>query len=396
LTYFEIFCNIRSMFKRLNNLTISNSFFLFGARGTGKSTLVRQKFADKSLLEIDLLDPAQAEEALFGLPELKAKIGYAVKQGQWIFVDEVQKAPKILDIAQSFIDRSGGKFIFSGSSARKLRRGAANLLGGRAFHFRLHPLTSVELASDFDLTRHLKFGGLPQAWKSPDPSDSVLYLRSYVLTYLKEEIAEEQLVRKLEPFSKFLPVAAQMSGYLLNYTKLAKDVGISDQTIKTYFQILEDTLLGFILHPFNRSIRKSIGKTPKFYFFDTGVLRALQRTVDQSFDQNHYLYGLYFEHFLIQEIMRRAEYLDKDYRYSFLRISDDQEIDLIIDRPGQCDVLIEIKSATKIKRMHADVLIDLAEEFPTSELYVLSNDPEPKEFDRVKCLHWKMLDVIFK
>jgi uncharacterized protein len=383
------------MYKRLINPTISNSFFLFGARGTGKSTLIRHKFAGTNLFEVDLLDPLQAEEAILGLPELKAKIEHAINEGKWIFIDEVQKAPKILDVAQSFIDRKDAKFIFSGSSARKLRRGAVNLLGGRAFQFHLHPLTSVELAESFDLIRHLKFGGLPQAWKSANSSDAVHYLRSYVSTYLKQEIAEEQLVRKLEPFAKFLQVAAQMSGHLLNYTKLAKDVGVSDQTVKTYFQILEDTLLGFTLMPFDRSVRKAVGKTPKFYFFDTGVLRALQRTVDQPFDQNHYLYGLYFEHFLIQEIMRRAEYLGRDYQYSFMRLNDQEEVDLIIDRPGQSDVLVEIKSTAKIKKEHADVLLSLAEDFPTSELYVLSNDHESKSFGRVKCLHWSMLECLF-
>ena len=382
------------MYKRLNNLTISNSFFLFGARGTGKSTLVRHKFAGIKLFEVDLLDPVQAEEALLGISELKAKLEYAVAEGKWIFIDEVQKAPKLLDVAQSLIDRKGAKFIFSGSSARKLRRGAANLLGGRAYQFHLYPLTSIELALDFDLLRYLKFGGLPQAWTGATPSDSVQYLRSYVSTYLKEEIAEEQLVRKLEPFAKFLQVAGQMSGQLLNYTKIAKDVGVSDQTVKTYFQILEDTLLGYTLLPFDRSLRKAAGKTPKFYFFDTGVLRALQRTVDQPFDQNHYLYGLYFEHFLIHEIMRRAEYMGKDYSYSFLRLNDQDEVDLIIDRPGHAEAVIEIKSTSKIKKEHVEVLLDLSEDFPEAELYVLSNDPDPKSFGRVNCVHWTQLDSI--
>ncbi len=143
LIYFGFYAKIRSIYKRLNNLTISNSFFLFGARGTGKSTLIRHKFAGTNLLEIDLLDPVQAEEALLGLSELKAKMEYAVGEGKWIFVDEVQKAPKILDVAQSLIDRKDAKFIFSGSSARKLRRGAANLLGGRAYQFHLYPLTNM-------------------------------------------------------------------------------------------------------------------------------------------------------------------------------------------------------------------------------------------------------------
>jgi uncharacterized protein len=382
------------MYKRLNNLTKSNSFFLFGARGTGKSTLIRHLFSNESLFEVDLLDPVQAEEALLGIAELKAKIEYEVNRGRWIFIDEVQKAPKLLDVAQGLIDRQNAKFIFSGSSARKLRRGAANLLGGRAYQFHLYPLTSQELGQDFDLLRHLKFGGLPQAWKNPSETDVVPYLRSYVATYLKEEIAEEQYLRKLEPFAKFLQVAGQMSGHLLNYTKVAKDVGVSDQTVKTYFQILEDTLLGYTLMPFDRSMRRAIGKTPKFYFFDTGVLRALQRTVDQTFDQNHYLFGMLFEHFLIHEIMRRAEYKGRDYSYSFLRINDQEEVDLIIDRPGRAELLIEIKSTSRITKDHAEVLNGLADDFPHGELYVLSNDPTPKSYGRVQCVHWSAIDPL--
>jgi uncharacterized protein len=377
------------MYRRLNSLINSNSFFLFGARGTGKSTLIRDHLKNERFLEIDLLDPVQAEEAMFALGELKAKIDFAVAEKRWVFIDEVQKVPKILDVVQSCIDRSKGKFVLSGSSARKLKRGAANLLAGRAYTFRLYPLTSLELGAVFDLDQHLRFGGLPHVWNTHDITERVLFLRSYVTTYLKEEIAEEQIVRKLEPFSRFLQVAAQASGHLLNYTNIAKDVGVSDQTVKTYFQILEETLLGFTLPAYNRSVRKSIGKTPKFYFFDTGVLRALQRNIDQQFDRNHYAYGLLFEHFVIQECMRLADYYQRDFEFSFLRINEHEEVDLIIDRGNLPEVLIEIKSTYKITERHSEVLQKVAANFPNADLMVLSNDPESKLYGRVKCLHWQ-------
>lgn len=377
------------MYRRANLLTKTNSFFLFGARGTGKSTLIRQFFEGERVLEIDLLDPAQAEEAMFALGDLKARMDFAIAENHWIFIDEVQKVPKILDLVQSRIDRSKAKFALSGSSARKLKRGAANLLAGRAYTFRLYPLTSIELGESFDLDQHLRFGGMPHVWNTKDSREQVLYLRSYVTTYLKEEIAEEQFVRKLEPFSRFLQVAAQMSGHLLNYTKVARDVGTSDQTVKSYFQILEETLLGFTLPAYDRSTRKSAGKTPKFYFFDTGVLRALQRSLDQPFDRNHFAYGHFFEHFLIQEITRLTDYYGRDYQFSFLRINDQEEVDLVIDRADLPEILIEIKSTTRVTEEHASVLQRVAAEFPDSDLFVFSNDPEPKAYKRVQCLHWK-------
>ncbi len=234
-------------------------------------------------------------------------------------------------------------------------------------------------------------------WNTTSERDRILFLRSYVTTYLKEEIAEEQLVRKLEPFSRFLQIAAQTSGHLLNYAKVAKDVGVSDQTVRTYFQILEETLLGFVLPAFDRSIWKSVGKTPKFYLFDTWVLRALLRSTDQPFDKNHYAYGLYFEHFIIQELMRRANYSQNEYQFSFLRINDHDEVDFVIDRGRFPEALVEIKSNQQLGKEHTEVLAKVAVDFPDAELFVLSNDPHPKTFGRIRCIHWKLgIPLIFK
>ena len=376
------------MLSRLCKPLISNSFLLFGARGAGKSTLVKALLRPLNPLIINLLEAAQIESALFALPELEARIEAAVESGRWIFIDEIQKAPRLLDVAHRLIDEKGGRFAISGSSARKLRRGGANLLAGRAYSFELFPLTSVELADRFDLDTHLAYGGLPSIWNITDQRERALYLRSYVTTYLKEEISEEQIVRKIEPFSRFLQVAAQSSGKIINYSKIAKDVGVSDQTVKTYFQILEDTLLGTILPPYHRSIRKAQGQSPKFYFFDTGVIRALNRQLDRPLSDETYNYGILFEHFVIHEIQRRAAYAERDWAFSFIRTADDQELDLIIDRPGMSTVVVEIKSTTRIRPEDAVVAARLGKDIPGSQIVVLSRDTEAKQYEAVRCMHW--------
>lgn len=380
---------IRSMFARYLKPLKTNSFLIIGARGTGKSTLIRDLLKSHQVLEINLLDPLIYEQVTLGLEEVIAKIRSAVADDKWVFIDEVQRAPKLLDIAQMLIDEQKAKFALSGSSARKLKRGAANLLAGRAYTYSLFPLTPEELGTSFDLNQHLSFGGLPHVWNVQEDKERVLYLRSYITTYLKEEIAEEQIIRKLEPFTKFLQVAAQASGKLINYSKISKDVGVSDQTVKTYFQIMEETLLGFILPAFDKSVRKSQGKTPKFYLYDTGVLRALWRTVDQPLYESNYQYGNLFEHFVINQIRNTALYLDKDYSYSFLKTAEDEEIDLIVERPGKPYAFVEIKSTEKIKKEHTETILKLGSLFKDAELFLLSRDVQKKQFGNLKCMHWQ-------
>jgi uncharacterized protein len=277
----------------------------------------------------------------------------------------------------------------TGSSARKLRRGGANLLAGRAYTYNLFPLTASELADQFDLDARLAYGGLPRVWNITDPFERAVYLRSYVSTYLKEEIAQEQILRKLEPFSRFLPIASQCSGKIINYSSIARDVGVSDQTVKIYFQILEDTLIGFMLPAFHESVRKAQSKSPKFYLFNTGVLRTLCRVIDQPLSDRNCEYGNLFEHFVIQEIRTRAKYLSRDYSYSFFRTAGDQEIDLIIDRPGRKRALIEIKSTTCLREQDITSLQRLSGDIRNSELFCLSRDPQAKQFDKLLALPWR-------
>ncbi len=287
------------------------------------------------------------------------------------------------------------KFALTGSSARKLRRGAGNLLGGRAFEFHLHPFTSVELGKQFSLIEALKWGTLPEVIPL-EPADKERKLYSYVSTYLKEEILVEQIVRNIEPFRKFLEVAAQMNGKILNYAKIARDAGIEERSVARYYQILNDTLVGFFLDPFHNSVRKRQTQKSKFYFFDTGVTRAIQNTLTIDVQPQTESYGNLFEQFFILECFRLNDYCEKRYRFSYLKTKDNLEIDLIIEKPGGKYVLIEIKSKTEVQTDDIRSLAQVSEDFKNAELIVVSNQKQGSKIQNVKCLYWKeALEYLF-
>ena len=237
------------MIQRLVKLSKFQSFFLFGPRGTGKSTLVEAHLPRREHFWVDLLDPEQELRYLNSPNALWEEWQAAPpvqKQNAWIVIDEVQKVPKLLDLAHMGIERFRLKFALLGSSARKLRRGASNLLAGRAVTFNLHPFSALELKEEFDLHTAVNFGTLPRAWAlRTEPVERRRFLASYVNTYLKEEINAEQLVRKFEPFARFLSIAAEANGTILNITKLARQANVEPRTALRYFTLLEDTLLGF-------------------------------------------------------------------------------------------------------------------------------------------------------
>ena len=271
------------MYKRQLNILESNSFFLFGARGTGKTTLIESIFGGKNTFKIDLLDSNQEEQYQLQPESLIQNIDALSQKPEWVVIDEIQKAPKLLDLVHQLIERKDNKdrsvkFALTGSSARKLKRGAANLLAGRAFTYNLHPLTYQELGSDFNLLDALAWGTLPFVVNSKDESEKKAFLDSYTSTYLKEEVIVEQLVRNVVPFRKFLPIAAQCNGTLLNYSKIARDLGVDWTTVKNYFEILEDTLLGFQLPAYSKSLRKQQLNSQKFYLFDIGIKSCLLYT----------------------------------------------------------------------------------------------------------------------
>ena len=373
-------------FKRLISFPKTNSFFLFGARGTGKTHLLKARYPERDILYLDLLDPELSDLYSLRPKTLLEQLAHA--KPKWVIIDEIQKAPKLLDLAHQQIESRGVRFIMTGSSARKLKHGGANLLAGRAFIHHLYPLTFREIGTNFSLEAALAWGTLPKIYALKAAEDKRDYLRAYAHTYLREEITQEQVVRRLEPFRRFLAVAAQMSGQVINFSSIAREAGTTVPTVQTYFQILEDTLIGFLLEPFHESIRKRQLGNPKFYFFDTGVQRALHQTLDLPLKPQTSAYGAAFEHFLINEIRRLAAYSKKDWRSSYLCTKDGVEIDLILERSGRKRALIEIKSSERIDESSVRGLAGIAPDIPASEAYCLSRDPTARKIGPVRCFFW--------
>lgn len=358
------------MLKRLLSVSKKKSFFLFGPRQVGKSTFLKSHFA-KNTLVYDLLkyheyiklteDPSILEQ------ELKARDPHI----QYIIIDEIQKIPELLDEVHSILESPQAPiFILSGSSAPKLKRDSANMLGGRALTYRLFPLTHIELGDAFNLNKVLNIGSLPAVYLAEEDPEKIL--RSYVETYLEEEIKAEALVRHMGSFSKFLRLAADENGNILNFSKIARDTATERKLVKEYFQILEDTLIGFFLLPFDKAGRKKLAKHPKFYFFDIGVQRAISKQVSLKLEAGTSLYGRAFEHFIILELMRLNHYLDKDYEFSFYRTNDNAEVDLIIETPLKETYAIEIKSGSNVDGRELRGLKSFKEVVPDAKLFCVT------------------------
>ena len=375
------------MIKRIAKLSSSHSFFILGPRGSGKSTLIRERFLKKSLY-IDLLNPQIEDRYRLNLNLLKEELEGNTKIKR-VIIDEVQKLPRILDLVHQLIEAKKIQFILSGSSARKLKRGGANLLAGRAFMFYLYPLTHLELGKKFNLKEALEWGLLPQLLHFKTKKEKAEYLKAYTLTYLKEEIQVEQLIRKLNPFRQFLDIVAQMNGKPVNYSKIARDIHVDTVTVQNYYSILEDTLIGFYLRPYHKSIRKSQRQAPKFYLFDTGVCRALKGILSIPLKNQTYDFGESFEHFIILEIMKLLEYSRKNWKASYLLTKDGAEIDLILERPGKSTLCIEIKSTENVKKEDLKSLIKLGADIPQSTLYCFSRDAKRRKIRNVLCLNWQ-------
>lgn len=370
----------------------SSSFLLLGPRGTGKSTLLRERFAGRPALWLDLLDPDTEDRLAIRPAALRQQIDAATAI-EWVVIDEIQRVPKLLDVVHACVEDRGRsrrvRFAMTGSSARRLKHGAVNLLAGRAFVHHLFPLTSRELGSAFDLARCLRFGSLPATLGFDKEADRNEFLRAYARTYLREEVWSEHLIRRLDPFRRFLEVAAQCNGEILNFSNIARDVGVDHKTVASYFEILEDTMLGFMLEPWHASVRKRQRKAPKFWWFDPGVARALAGTLTVDLVPSSRGFGRAFEHFVILEIVRAADYARADYRFSYLRTKDDAEIDLIVERPGRPPMLVEVKSAERVEPRHVRDLVRFLPDFPGAEAVCLSRDPIRRKIGPVLAVPWQ-------
>lgn len=356
------------------------SFFLFGPRLTGKSTLLIQTYADEKVLFLDLLKPFVHQKYLAEPEILLREIAAAKGRYKQIVLDEIQRVPALLDVVHHLMESSSGRhlqFIMSGSSARKLKRSKANLLGGRAWSLELFPLTYEELGKDFILEKALSFGTLPRIY-AVQGEDAEEDLRAYVETYLTEEIKAEALTRNLGAFIRFLPLAATESGHIVNASNIGREVGVSYKTVQEYFQILEDTLLGFWLEPFAKTVRRRMTKQPKFYFFDTGVLRALKKTLKVPVERFSPEFGDLFENFFINEVRRLNSYRRLDLTISFYRTEAGAEADLIVQRPGKSWLAMEVKATERPSTAMCSGLLSFAEIMPKAELLLVCRVDRPQ------------------
>jgi len=307
-----------------------------------------------------------------------------------VVIDEVQKVPALLDEVHFIMESPNPPhFVLTGSSARKLKRAGGNMLGGRAWKLQLHPLTSMELQEQLILERALRIGTLPKVWFSDEETAHQL-LRSYVETYLKEEVEAEALVRASGTFIRFLFQAGHESGNSLNYSTIARDVATSSKTVKEYFQILEDTLIGRFLMAYSKSARRRLSTHPKFYLFDTGVQRALTKKLSVPLVPGTKEFGEAFEHFIINECWRINDYRQLDYEFSYYRTEHGAEVDLIVETPRGACLAVEIESTNQPRV--ADVRSGF-ESFlqvrPQARLICVNTSPNRRVIDGIEFLPWK-------
>lgn len=366
------------MYRRLLNiaeLLKKKSFFLFGPRATGKTTLIQQSLPRAQV--IDLLH-SKTYATLVRNPSALAEM--IIDTSQIVVIDEVQKIPQLLDEVQRLIQRDRVTFLLTGSSARKLKHGAANLLGGRAREARLFPLVSREI-EDFDLERMINHGGLPEIYNSDEPDED---LTAYVDTYLREEIKAEAVTRQIAAFIEFLDACAISNGQEISYESLASDLQVSSSTLKNYFQILEDTLIGFRLKGFTETKKRKATVRAKHYLFDLGVVRILAK--QQRIASGSRPFGEAFEHFIVLEVRAYLSYARKREELRYWRSVSKFEVDLLIGTSHA----IEIKATEHPTDKHLKGLRALKEEGIFKNFYLVCFTPHKRiTEDGIVIVHWR-------
>ena len=356
------------VFKRRVNLDFSGcpGLFLFGPRQTGKSYWLRKKFP--KALYYDLLK-ADLFLALSRSPHrLREEILAQKPKPKLVIIDEIQKIPALLDEVHYLMEQYQLRFILTGSSARKLKRGGANLLGGRALYRQLFPLVSQEIPN-FDLLRIIRFGSLPSIYPA---HKAQALLHAYVHTYIKEEIQAEGLLRRLEPFSAFLEMAGKTNTELINYSHIGSDVGVSSKTIKEYYLILQDTFIGSLLGPYKKTQKRKAVSMHKFYFFDIGIAHALNN--QWSVKEGTTEFGRAFEHFIFHEIKAYLQYTEDHRPFCFWRSKNHQEVDFVVGD----NLAIEVKASRTVRTRDLKGMKALCEEGPFPYKIIVSLEPRPR------------------
>ena len=358
----------------------TDSVFLFGARQTGKSILLKNLFPNN--VYIDLLE-TDTKNRLLEKPSLLRELVETQPDGSLIIIDEIQQVPELLDEVHLLINRRQMRFVLSGSSARKLKRRGVNTLGGRAFPERLYPLVSSEIP-DFDLQCALTHGMLPKIYQSDRRYKRLL--QAYVDIYLKEEIQAEAIVRNLKSFNRFLEVAALTNGEIVNYNNIAQDCGVSAKTASDYFSILQDTLIGYLIPAFSDKEKRRVMQAPKFWFFDVGVANHLLHRSELV--RGTIEYGHAFENFIIQEIIAYNGYHYNEHKLTYWRTYTGVEVDAVItDRSSRPVLAIEIKSVQEVQNKHLKGLRSFGSYYPECQLMCVSLDKLTRQNEGVMLLY---------
>lgn len=361
-----------------NPITGSGACFLWGPRQTGKTTLLRDRFP--SARRFDLLDTDLRAELAVRPALLRERL--LAERPELVIIDEIQEVPALLSEVHWLLENSSIRFVLCGSSARKLRRKAGNLLGGRAVEFHLFPLTSREVP-ELDLLRAFNHGMLPAHYLVDDPAP---LLRAYVNTYLKQEIIDESATRNIPAFARFLQVVGLTHGQQLNYANIARETGVASSTVRGYYQILEDTLLGFSLEPWRRQQKRRLVETAKFYLFDLGVANHLNpevTVVAEGSDQ----FGRTFEHFILNEVRSAISYQSSPAPISYWRTSSGFEVDLIV---GDLELAVECKSSRRVRQDDLKGLRELRSEFAVGRAIVVCREESRRTTaDGIEILPWQ-------
>lgn len=358
------------LYKRLLNIpqSAARSFFLWGPRQAGKTKLLQSTFPHA--YRVDLLNTDRLIELTNSPSLLREELVAMKKKPDLVIIDEIQKVPQLLDEVHWLIENHKIRFGLCGSSARKLKNQQANLLGGRALRYELYTFSAKELGKDFNFDKAFKHGLLPAIYLDDDPNQ---LLRSYVTDYLKEEIANEGLTRSLPSFSRFLEVAGISDTQILNYSKIAQDCQVSPPTVKGFYEILVDTLLGCYLEAYTKKAKRKIISSPKFYLFDIGVSNYLARRQNVVFGSE--LSGLTFESWLHNELKIYNSYSQKYEKLSFWRLADHNatEVDFVV---GDMQVAIECKASSRIVGHQLKALYEIKREHKNlKRLIVVCNEP---------------------
>jgi len=376
------------MIKRQIKLPKNRSFFLFGPRQTGKTTLIQQLFT-KKVYSINLL----LNDQFFKYSKQPSLLRYEVekklktKKIETVFIDEIQRIPILLNEVQYLLDNYRIKFILTGSSCRKLKRGGANLLGGRAVQRFLFPFIWNEIKEYMNLQEILHFGSLPYIFNQKSVPDKKDVLKSYCDVYLREEIQAESIVRNLGSFSRFLDMATSQFGEIISLSNIARESQLPIMTVKSYYEILEDTLLGFKLEPWRKSIRKRLAAHPKFYLFDNGVTNAINKYLDSISDP--FLQGRLFEQFIIQETYRSLSYAQSETQMFFWQTNTGAEVDLLLVKNKTIKAAIEIKKSKTIAGAHLSGLRSFRAENKRVPCYIVCNCDQPYTLEKVEIINWQ-------